>query len=64
MLLVNNKNMALERKKELDRQNKKKKIELAILKKPKIEEYDSNIENNSDSDDISNYSYDKNNNSN
>jgi hypothetical protein len=60
-LLVNNKNMAVERKKELEKQNKKKKYELATIKKPKIEEYDSN--SNSDSDNISNYSYDKDNDS-
>jgi|LakMenEpi03Aug12_release.lakeMendotaPanAssembly.Ray.scaffolds.fasta_scaffold2605715_1 hypothetical protein len=41
-------------------ENKKKKYELATIKKPKIEEYDSN----SDSDNISNYSYDKDNDSN
>jgi hypothetical protein len=53
MLLINNKKMALERKKELEKQNKKKKYEPTIIKKPKVEEYDSD----SDSSYVSNYSY-------
>jgi hypothetical protein len=53
-LLVNNKDMPLKQKKELEKQNKNQKYSLATIKKqkkPKIEEY------NSDSDNISNYSY-------
>jgi hypothetical protein len=63
-LLFDNRKMAMERKKELEKLNKKKKLEIIKRSNLKIEEYhsdtessNSNSNSNSDSSSESNYSY-------
>jgi hypothetical protein len=63
-VLFNGRHMAMARKKELEKQNKKKLEVVSLAKKqsvPVIEEYKSEESEDDDSSYVSNYSYDKNN---